>query len=89
MVLFIKRKPVPAADPLVAGAVKAQPVLSDFEKSLAAWKLLPSPDARRPPCRFCGDNLIQRCKGDEHVRCWNFHRAQKKVAWTADGVSAL
>ncbi len=43
MVLIIKRRAVPAADPLVADAIKAQPVLSDIEKSMAHWERFPHP----------------------------------------------
>ena len=78
MVLIIKRKAVPVADPLVADAVKAQPVLSEIEKSMAAWERFPAPDARRQPCRFCGDNLIMRCRGEEHARCLNFRTAERR-----------
>ena len=83
--LIIKRKAVPAADPkdgyadpLVADAVKAQPVVSDIKKSIAHWERFPAPDARRQPCRFCGDNLIMRCRGEEHARCLNFHTAERR-----------
>ena len=78
MVLIFKRKPAPAADPLVADAVKAKLALTDNEKSLAAWKKFPAPDAKRIACPFCGHAYCHPCRNDEHGRCMNFHDAEKK-----------
>lgn len=78
MALIFKRKLAPSADPLVADAVKAKLALTDNEKSLAAWKKFPAPDAKRIACPFCGHAYYNPCGTDEHERCMNFHDAEKK-----------
>ena len=78
MALIIKRKAAPVADPLVEDAVKARPVLSENEKSLAAWKKFPGPNDKPIACAFCGHPYYQPCKGDEHQGCMNFHAAQRR-----------
>lgn len=68
------------ADPLIGDATPAKAVFTELnvEKLLTWWSKFPSPNARRKPCRFCGDVVTVACAVDDHSRCMTFATAERR-----------
>lgn len=76
--LIFKRKAAPLADPLVADAARAKPVLPSEEAIRRFWVAFPGPSAKAKTCPFCGGFYIAPCKQEEHAQCLNFTVAEHR-----------